>query len=845
MPPVLRARPVAFVALAAALLLGACRGPAARRGGAGDAPSDVTPDAATGLPEGDGSTCGPDTVPVSDVPSVATEPGAYADDPRLAPLVDGLDARVRSATERLELVTGLAFRDRAAPRIRLAPLGDERVPMRIEREVVDGRRRAVVQVNLEPLVVGTATLDRVLARALAVSALDGAPTGARPPAWFGVFVGTLAAGDAADEVERLARRGGPTRVDPEDDACAAATGLAAALLLAERSTPADVRRLVALAADGDDPAPLVAKRVGAAGTGWSGDGREILEDALARADRSDLEAAAPLRRALDELGPEGLEQEAAALAARQPPTERLRLEVESLRLEGALRAGDLEAGRAVVARAPCEPRVLGLLEDPAGYVLAAARLEAMEGGDAALAWLRLSRFDRDFPKRPLRPAAFDTMEAILSRVPPDLEVVVLARVVAERGTAGLSTPTIVRRVETLLRERRPGAARRFLDGLGTRGDDGDLALLFTATDAAENEPDAESRRVNEARVAAWVASPSSATEDDVVDGGAVAAVALADRVPASGPARRECVRVMLAAGGLARAVSLLAPEWAAVPDRFVSDLEVLAARSGYGDLRRTVEAFFPGVRTDARAAAEWERLTLGLDPVRLTTDDGLLARLYSPEFAVRRAAFEEVVGGSAPMVTPLLLRRFAHDPAILLRRIAVRAAGREGFGMLAEEALGDPSGLVRRAACLALADAEWVSAAPAVANLLRAPDPEEPVRLAAAGTMLRFAALDVAWVRAVVSVVRVGDPVLADAVAGGLTELDRAAVGRAVAAELRLEGAVDGARADPAALFRLFVAYRRATGRDAGYDPSMSRDAVRTLVLGLPENGGSGVPRAK
>ena len=40
---------------------------------------------------------------------------------------------------------------------------------------------------------------------------------------------------------------------------------------------------------------------------------------------------------------------------------------------------------------------------------------------------------------------------------------------------------------------------------------------------------------------------------------------------------------------------------------------------------------------------------------------------------------------------------------------------------------------------------------------------------------------------------------------------------------------------DRGALFRLFVAYRRATGRDAGYDPSLNPAAIRALVANLPE----------
>ena len=343
------------------------------------------------------------------------------------------------------------------------------------------------------------------------------------------------------------------------------------------------------------------------------------------------------------------------------------------------------------------------------------------------------------------------------------------------------------------------------------------------------------------RVAAWVAAPPPATEADVVDGGAVAADALIDRLPpAAGVERQQAVRVLLRAAGTARAVALLAPEWSGAVDRFAPDLEVLASVCGYADLRRTVEALFPAARTDARAAAEWERVCLGLDPVRLASDDELLMRLHAPEFAVRRAAFEEVTSGSAPVRTPLLLRHFAHDPAVLLRRLAVRLAAREGLGMIAQEALADPAGIVRQAACAGIVEAAWYDAAPDVAGLLRRPDPDERVQDAAALALVRIAAAQPSWVRAVVSVARVADPRLADGIAALLADLPKAPVAAALATELHTEAGGRDARRDRSALFRLFTAYRRAADRDPGYDPSLSAAEVEALVLSLPEL--TGVP---
>ena len=263
------------------------------------------------------------------------------------------------------------------------------------------------------------------------------------------------------------------------------------------------------------------------------------------------------------------------------------------------------------------------------------------------------------------------------------------------------------------------------------------------------------------------------------------------------------------------------------------DLDVLASLSGYADLRRTVEALHPDVKLEGRAADAWAQTCLGLEPTLLAADDDLLARLHSPEFEVRRRAFEQVTGPDGAGAGAEFLAHFAHDPAILLRRLAVRAAGRAGLGAVAREGLRDPSPIVRQAACAAVAEAGDLGAAADVAARLGEPDPDERVREAAALALLRFAAKDSRWVRPVVSILRVGDPPLAEGVSAALADLPAIAVRRAVVAELTLEALGPGARADPQVLFRLFVAYRRASGVDAGYDPSLTLPQVRAIVARL------------
>ena len=80
---------------------------------------------------------------------------------------------------------------------------------------------------------------------------------------------------------------------------------------------------------------------------------------------------------------------------------------------------------------------------------------------------------------------------------------------------------------------------------------------------------------------------------------------------------------------------------------------------------------------------------------------------------------------------------------------------------------------------------------------------------------------------------------LADGVAALLPDLPREPVAAALAGELRTEAIGPEARLDRATLFRLFTAWRRATGRESGYDPSLRPEEIRALVLSLPENGGA------
>lgn len=824
-----------------ALLLGSlagCTGAAARRRAV-----DET-DPATGLPRAVSSEPAPAALEEpATIPAAETDPGSYAHDDRFLALALTWGERVRGDADRLDLATGLSFHDRAPPRVVLKPLRDERLGWRVEREIVDGRRRAVIEINIEPLVVGRDDPDRVVLRALAAVAVE-TRAGAPAPAWFSRYAGLLAVGDVEDRLERAVHEaqasGRPLRVNPDDPEDAEATALGAALLLAERSTPVDARRLMVLAADGEDPGRLVARWIKDPSGLWIGAAREILEDAASRVERDVADDLRTARAALDSLGPAGLDRALAAAPPSSTSQASWIAEADALRLEAAARHGDLEGARAVLSRSPPDASVLGKLDDPGAYLLLASRMEAETGGNPERAWSLLDRFERDFPRHAGRTEALALMARLLARLPPETEARGLQRILDVHGAAGIDAATLSRRVRALLEKFDVGAAARFLEALGSRADADDLSDVRAEVDAAAMSPSPASREANRVRVDAWVRTPDAATSAAVVDGGAVAGTALAARLATLEPSRRRAgVRLLSSTVGFARAVSFLSPAWETDPDRMGSDLEVLAGEAGYADLRRAVEAYFPAVRTDARAGAEWERACLGLDPELLAADDGLLQRLQSPEFPVRKEAFESLLAHDPPITSPALLARFARDPAILLRRVAVRAAGRAGLVPVVRDALEDPAWIVRQAACAAVVDARAYELGRELASLLRKPDPDEHVQAAAASALLWLASKQPRWIRPVVSIVRVGSPALAEGIASSLSDLSSPEVSRALVQELRLEALGREARADRAVLFRLFVAYGRASKTDPGYDPSLSLAEVRAIVAALPVGPGS------
>ena len=595
------------------------------------------------------------------------------------------------------------------------------------------------------------------------------------------------------------------------------------------STPEDVRRLVLLVADGDDPGALLPRWIQDREGEWVGRARQALLDATADVPVELDVALRAARRALDELGPVGLEEALAAAAKEAALPVWFAAEADALRLEGAIRTGDVAAAREVTARSPPEPEVLGRLADPGAYLLLAARAEALLGGDATLAWRLLRRYALDFPAHRGHAEAEALLPALLPRLPPELETEALRRVIAEQGTAAVDVRSAERRVKALLLDFRPGAARRFLEALGERGEDDDLEPVRAALLAAESEPDEEARRANAARVDRWLAGPTGGAEGDVLDGGAVAAEALAERLPRLDAVRRAAaVRALVVSGGLGRAVSLLAPSWsgrrrpdAGRPRGARRRVRVPRPRARGHRPRARDRDRSGGARRVGRA---WPSASpRSSSPPTTRCPRGCAAR-SSP---CARAPSSRSSSGVRARPRPCSSCACRRTPPSCC--VASRCGPRAGRRRAASRGRVSPilPGSCARPRARRSPRRSTCPRSPTSCRSSRRPIPTRGSRAAAAAALFPFAERRQVRIRPLVALLRDPDASLADAVASAITRFPADAAGRALASELAEEALYEGSRQDKTALFRLFVAYRRVTGRDPGYDPSLPPERVR------------------
>jgi hypothetical protein len=763
------------------------------------------------------------------------EAGTYAADPRWKTFTATWPQRVAAAFERLEIVTGLSFEEGARPRIRLRPFGDERVPHEVRAEIVEGRRRAVVHVNAEPLLGGVLDPDRVLLRALATAAFQDAARRHGPvPPWMVHLAATAAAGDLEERLTTQHRRAFDgavevARVDTTDPEAAEATGLAALLLLAERGQPDDIRRVLRFVADGDPPDAVIGRLVAEPGGGWIRPARILYRSRLAAYDGEAWRMLARAQEAVEEAGRAGL----ASVLPETIPVE-IEDELLVLRARAAADEGAYDEARRLLASLSASAPAR--LQDPAAALALRIRTELHSGGDALLARRLARRLELDFPQSRAREELRRTRPLLGMEEDPQQWLALLRERIERDGTDELDLRTIERYARMLLLDHRAGAAERFLAGLGSRGEAPEFERLREAVGDAQADPSEAALTRNAKRVERWLAADDTAADDvageDIIDGGRAARGALLGVIARGRPdARPEAVRLLVGAIGAPETVAAVRPLWSLDTTRIGGDLQALAAAMPYGPLEAAgvVEGLEPDVL--AALAPAWEALTLGLDVDWLRGHPTFLQFLRHPEFGVRRGALREIGADDPKLITPSLVAYGMRDKAALMRREAVQLAGQAGFPALARRGLVDRAWPVREEAARVVARIEGRDAVDALIPIMRS-DPAFEVRAAAAQGMLKAAPSDERVIDALLAAQVAEEPRLRDAVATRLSEQEDPAPvvrgivrgwGRALAREAPSRGY----------LFRTALLYQRLTNAELGYYPGATKTELRAMLAAM------------
>ena len=783
-------------------------------------------DAPTGAPQ-------PEAAPER-MPDV--QPGPYADDPRWADFVRGWPERVERALERLATVTGLGFAASGRPRVVLRAFGDETRRHELRAEIVEGRRRAVVHVNIEPLIARVADPDRVLLRALARAAFQDTSRRHTPvPPWFQGMAATVAAGDAEQRVEALRRRvfeqgSGVLAVDPEDPAAAEATALAALTLLAARLEPGGMRRAILFVADGDRAEAVLGRLVREADGDWTRPARLSLGERLAEIDVEPWRLLSRAREAVDELGPSGLD----AVVPEEAPIE-IADEIRVLRARASLTEGDTAAARtALRALGPDAP---ARLADPAAALALRIDVESRPGGDARRARLLAVQLDRDFPRSEARLALRAEHPLLGLQEDPQRWLATMRERIARVGPDALDLDTLERYLRLLVADHRAGAAAEVIAGLGARRAAPELEDALALVREAQDDPLPAAVARGRARVARWTRDGAPSGDEtsarDVRETGAAAGAALLELLAApSADVRAAAVGMLVDTVGDGRTVAAVRERWVGTPARIQRDLFALAAAVSFPALEPLLEAEDLGEPEAQALAKAWERVTLGLSRRWLAANPRFLQALRDPAFATRRDAVVRI-GREAPgEVTPAFVAYALQDDAALLRREAAALAGITGFRALALRALADDSWLVREEAVRSIARIDGRDAVGMLATRLRE-DPSREVRAAAATGLVRAATESPRAVDALLRSQVSEEAALRDAIGTRLAELPPIPV---------VEGIVRGweralGRREPSRgyLFRTALLYGRLTGTSLGYYPGASRDELRAMLTRMQD----------
>ncbi len=752
--------------------------------------------------------------------------GPYLGDERFDVLAAQWDVRVREAFTRMAERTGLGFGDGPQPKVVLAALADERRPFEIKPEVVDGLRRPVITVNARTLVAGTRTpyvtlIDALTAGVFEVTAWRHQPV----PAWVTSLAAALAVSDTDARIERLHRRGSlgdrtASIVSADEPAAAEATGVAVLLLLASRGRPGDAARLLAFAAEGDDPDWILRRLIKEPDASWVGPAREALRERFLPLDARPWRALLDAEQALADTGRAGM---LASLPEPLPPS--IQAEVTVLNARGAVDEGDWNAARALLRFLPEEE--LGRLRDPAAAIALRIQAEARPGGDSNVAHEWTRRLDVDYP-------ASDARRQLRARNPllgfdeDPLAWLRMTRARIERdGADALDLMTTERYIRLLLLDHRPGAAARFLERLGKRARAPELVSIVAAVDDAQAESTAAARAANALRVDAWLEDPSEENARDVREGGRAAFDILVERLPPErGPERHRSVKLIAETGGAKRTGAVLSKTWRDASEVFVRwDLDALAASLALGQLRFVFATSLPDAVGDAQAKAHWRATAFAIAPQWLNTNPGFLRDIRSGAYGVRRAAFDRLVADG--QVTPEVLGRVIRDPASLLRKEGVLVAGRFGHEALAARGLDDPQGVVRQAACFAVARASGRRAQDRLMTVLRT-EQDAGVRLAAAQALAQVGPRDPVVLDALVATQKDRDVRVRDVIANRLTSLPAIPVAEAVTRALRRASQVRQPRSE--VVVRWVLIFQRISETDLGYYPEMPRSELRAMV---------------
>ncbi len=755
------------------------------------------------------------------------ESGAYATDPRWRAFAAAWPQRVGSAFERLEVVTGLTFEEGARPRVRLRPFGDERVPHEVRAEIVEGRRRAVVHVNAEPLLGGTRDADRVLLRALATAAFQDAARRHGPvPPWMVHLAATAAAGDLDAQLAAKHRQAwsgdeAVRRVDPDDPAAAEATGLAALVLLAERAQPDDVRRVLGFVADGDRPDAVIGRLIGQPGGGWVQPARMLYRERLADHDDAPWELLARAKEAVEEAGRAGL----TSVLPESLPQE-IEDEIAVLRARAAADEGDFEQARTLLASLASDAPAR--LRDPAAALALRIRTELHSGGDAVLARRLARRLERDFPRSRARARLRERHPLLGMEEDPQQWLALLRERIERDGADALDLRTVERYARMLLLDHRAGAAERFLDQLGERAQAPELEGLREAVADAQSDPTEAALTRSAERVRQWLADEDGVTEQDVVDGGPAARGALLGVIARGSPEQRPAaVRALVGAVGMLAAIEAIRPLWSLDTERIGGDLEALAAALPFRALERAgdTEGLEPPVATALERA--WQELTLEMPAAWLREHPEFLRSLRHEEFGVRRGALELLGASDTGVITPALVAYGMRDRAALMRQEAVRLAGQAGFRALARRALEDRAWLVRKEAAGVVARLEGEAAIDVLVPLMRR-DEALAVRAAAAQALLRAAPTEVRVVDALLAAQVAEEPRLRDAIATRLAAQEPQPVVRGIIRGWQRALARDAP--SRGYLFRTALLFQRLTDVDLGYYPGATKDELQAML---------------